>query len=75
MADITARLAALAAAPKTHVIVTRHSDGTERRHETRSAATAETHAIGERRKVGRTFRHRETNAEYTVVSVEISEIK
>lgn len=46
-------LTAAIAARKTHAVITTYADGTSTRHETRSAASAETHAIGERRKVGR----------------------
>lgn len=46
-------ITAAAAAPKTHAVVTTYADGATSRHETRSAATAENFAVGERRKVGR----------------------
>lgn len=47
-------------APKTHVVVSTYADGFQRRHETRSTATAENHAVGERRKIGRDLISRET---------------
>ena len=58
-------------APKTHVVVSTYADGKEYRHETRSAATAENWAVGERRKIGRDLISRETGGIVRVVSVEI----
>ena len=71
MTDIYARIAAAQTAPKTHVVVTTYADGTTKRHETRSAATAENWAVGERRKIGRALLDRETGAKARVVSVGI----
>jgi hypothetical protein len=68
------RIAAALAAPKTHAVVTHYRGGATRRHETRSAATAENYAIGERRKIGRNLLDRETGARVSVLSVEIVEI-
>lgn len=59
------------AAPKTHAVVTTYACGKVRRHETRSAATAENYAVGERRKIGRVLIDRETNANVTVKAVDI----
>lgn len=53
-------IAAALAAPKTHCVVTTYADGTVKRHETRSLASSETYAIGERRKIGHDLISRET---------------
>ncbi len=58
-------------APKTHVVVSTYADGKTHRHETRSAATAENFAVGERRKIGRDLIDRETGGIVRVVSVDI----
>ncbi len=62
------------AAPKTHAVVTTYECGKVKRFETRSAASAETHAIGERRKINRNLIDRETGKTVRVVSVQIKEI-
>jgi hypothetical protein len=59
------------AAPKTHVCVTLYADGSARRHETRSEATAEMFARGERRKVGRALISRDTGKPVEVVGVTV----
>lgn len=71
---INAIIAAALAAPKTHAVVTTYACGKVRRLETRSALAAETHAIGERRKIGRDLIDRETGGKVRVVSVEIVEL-
>lgn len=63
-------ITAAAAAPKTHVVITTYADGATSRHETRSAATAENFAIGERRKVGRDLISRDGGT-VRVVSVDV----
>jgi hypothetical protein len=67
-------IAAAMAAPKTHVVVTTYADGRARRHETRNAASAETYAVGERRKVGRDLIDRMTGEAVKVVSVVVERI-
>jgi len=67
-------IAAALAMPKTHAVVTRFADGAERRHETRNLASANTHAVGERRKIGKDLISRETGETVRVVSVDIIEI-
>lgn len=63
------------AAPMTHIVITTYADGRAAWRETRSAATAENWAAGERRKIERDLISR--NADLTdgpvvrVVSVEI----
>ena len=59
------------AAPKTHVAVTLYADGSVKRHETRSLATAENYATGERRKVGRSLINRDTGKPVEVVGVTV----
>lgn len=61
----------VAAMPHTHVVVTRYMDGAERRHETRNIQSAETFAIGERRKIGRDLISRETGKTVRIVAVNV----
>ena len=58
-------------APKTHCVVTLYADGSVKRHETRSLATAENFAVGERRKVGRSLIDRSTGNTVQVVGVTV----
>jgi len=58
-----ALIAAALAAPKTHVVVVTYADGRVRRFETRNEASAENHAVMERRKVGRDLIDRATVSE------------
>ena len=67
-------IAAALAAPKTHKVVTTYADGTEKRFDTRSLASANNHATGERRKIGRNLVDRMTGNAVRVVAVEVSEI-
>lgn len=64
-------LSAALAMPHTHVVVTRFADGSDRRHTTRNAASAETFAVGERRKVGRELIDRASGATVRVTSVDV----
>lgn len=64
-------IAAALAAPKTHKVITTYVDGSVKEHLTRSAATAENWAIGERRKIDRSLIDRTTGKTVQVVSVEI----
>lgn len=64
-------IAAALAAPKTHKVVTTYEGGAVKEHETRSGATAEMYARGERRKVGRGLLDRDTGETVRVVSVEV----
>lgn len=64
-------IAAALAMPKTHEVVTAYADGTERRFGTRNPASAENHAVGERRKVGRDLIDRISGEIVCVVSVSI----
>ena len=72
--DALALINAALAAPKTHAVLTTYASGNVRRHETRSAGSAENYAVGERRKIGRELIDRETRAIVQVVSVEIVSI-
>lgn len=65
------KIAAAQAMPHTHKVVTTYADGAVRELATRNAAAAETHAIGERRKVGRDLISRETGKTVRVVSVDV----
>ncbi|RWO57143.1 MAG: hypothetical protein E5Y10_22820 [Mesorhizobium sp.] len=66
-----ALMKAALAAPKTHAVISTYADGSQRRYDTRNAASAENHAVGERRKIGRDLISRETGGIVRVVSVEI----
>lgn len=68
---MTDLIAAALAAPKTHAVVTTYACGKVRRHETRSLQTAQNHAKGESRKVGRDLIDRETGNTVRVVSVSV----
>jgi hypothetical protein len=67
-------IAAALAAPKTHKVVTTYADGTVKRFDTRNLASAENHAVLERRKVGRDLIDRITGKSVRVVSVTVSDI-
>lgn len=69
MSDMHPLIAAALAAPKTHECVTVFASGVERVFQTRSQASAETHAIGERRKIGRDLIRRETGETVRVIGV------
>lgn len=62
------------AAPKTHSVVTTYACGKVRTFDTRNIASAEMHAVGERRKIGRELIDRETLATVRVVSVVVEAI-
>lgn len=64
-------IAAALAAPKTHKVVTTYGSGAMKEHLTRSMATAENWAVGERRKIGRNLIDRDTGKTVRVVSVKI----
>lgn len=65
------KINAALAAPHTHAVVTRFADGAERRFTTRSAGSAESYAVGERRKIGRDLISRDTGGTVRVVSVDV----
>jgi len=62
------------AAPKTHQVITSYACGKVRTHQTRSEQTAEMHAIGERRKIGKDLIDRETGETVRVISVIVEPI-
>lgn len=69
-------IVAALAMPKTHKVVMTYADGSKRVHETRNAASAETHAsFVARPMVGRDLIERETGRTVRVVSVEIMKIE
>lgn len=72
--DVPGILTRALAMPKTHKVVTTYADGRVREHLTRSLAAAETHAVGERRKIGRDLIEHFTGKIVRVVSVEIGEV-
>lgn len=61
----------LQAMPKTFAVVTRFTDGTERRYETATFGQAENYQRGESHKIGRDLINRHTGATVRVESVEI----
>ena len=64
-------IAAALAMPKTHEVVTTYADGTVKRFLTRNLASAENHAVGERRKIGRNLISRENGSKVRVIGVDI----
>ena len=64
-------IAAALAMPKTHEVVTTYADGTLKRFLTRNLASAENHAVGERRKIGRNLISRENGSKVRVIGVDI----
>lgn len=71
MTEINPLIAAALAMPKTHGVLTTFADGTTRRFDTRSEKSAEMHATGERRKVGKKLINRDTGETVQIVSVEV----
>lgn len=72
--EIAALLARRLAAPKQFEVVTLFADGSSRKFETETRAQAENYAVGEKRKVGRILKSRETDAEVRVVDVYVAAI-
>ena len=72
--DIMGRINAARAAPLTHKVMTVYADAKVREHFTRSAATAENWAIGERRKIGAKLIDRETGKTVEIVAVLIEKL-
>lgn len=67
-------IAAAAAAPKTHKVVTNYADGSVYEHLTRSAKTAENWAYGERFKIGKNLIDRMSGKPVKVLIVDIIEL-
>ena len=74
MFSVMDRIAAAQSAPLTHRVTTTFADGASRTHDTRSLATAENYATGERHKIGRDLISRETGKTVRVIEVSVSEI-
>lgn len=70
-ADTEAFLQRILALPKTHAVVATYECGKVYRNEAHSLKSAENHAIGWRRKIGRPLISRETGETVRVVSVEV----
>ena len=70
--EIAALLARRLAAPKQFEVVTLFADGTSRSFETETRGQAENYAVGEKRKVGKVLKNRETGAEVRVVDVYVA---
>ena len=68
-------IAAALAMPMTHSVITIYADGTEKRFDTRSLGSAENHAIGESRKIGRDLIDRATGKAVCVIGVTVSRIQ
>jgi hypothetical protein len=72
---IAAMVRAALDAPKTHVVVTLYADGTTKRHETRSLASAETHAnMVVRPQLGRDLIDRKTGETVHMIGVYVSTV-
>lgn len=74
MTEIHPLIAAALAAPKTHKVVTTFADGHTREFATRNAASAEMHAVLDRRKIGRDLIDRPTGKTVRIVSVDVVKI-
>lgn len=69
-------IAAALAAPKTHKVVTTYADGRVREFATRSEQTAESHAVMDRRNIGRDLLVRgEPGKTVRIVSVAVVKIE
>jgi hypothetical protein len=68
-------VARLLAAPKTHKVVTTYADGRVREFASHSLASAENHAVLDRRKIGRDLIDHMTGKTVRVVSVDVVPIK
>ena len=73
--NIETRIAAALAQPLTHRVLTTYADGRTRHHDTRSLASAQTHAPCETRKVGRDLIDPDTGLTVRVVSVSVGTIE
>lgn len=71
MSDTHPLIAAALAAPKTHRVATHYKSGNVRTHETRSRASAETFAVGERRKIGRNLISHDDGSTVVVTEVRV----
>jgi S-ribosylhomocysteine lyase LuxS involved in autoinducer biosynthesis len=71
-ADTEAFLQRILALPKTHAVVATYECGKVYRYEAHSLKSAENHAIGWHRKVGRDLIDRMTGRTVKVVSVEVA---
>ena len=72
--DIAAFIAARLAAPNEWRVTTSYADGSTRTLDVESVGQAETHAVGERRLIGRDLISRETGAPVRVVAVRVGRI-
>ncbi|MBY3333765.1 hypothetical protein HFN98_24550 [Rhizobium laguerreae] len=70
--EVAALIARRLAAPKQFEVVTLYADGTSHSHPTETRAQADKHAVGERRKVGRSLINRATGVAVEVVDVYVS---
>ncbi len=70
--EIAALLARRLAAPRRFEVVTLFADGTSRHFETETRGQAENYAVGEKRKVGKALKNRDTGAEVRVVDVYVA---
>lgn len=67
-------IVAALAMPKTHKVVTTYADGDVYEFATRSEATAENHAVLDRRNIGRDLIDRDTGRTVRIVSVEVVKV-
>lgn len=75
LTDATSAIARALAQPLTHRVTTHCASGKVRTHDTRSLASAENHAVGERRKIGRDLIDRMTGEAVRVVAVTVDAIE
>lgn len=72
MAETTLELIArIQAMPHTHKVITTYADGRVREFTTRSKASAENHAVLDRRNIGRNLIVRETGKTVCIVGVKV----
>ena len=71
MSTLEARLAAIAAMPKTHIVVTTYADGRTRRFGCRSQNAANNYRASIAGKIGRDLIDRDTGATVRVISIEV----
>jgi len=70
--EIAALIARRLAATKQFEVVTLFADGTSRKFETETRGQAENYAVGEKRKVGKVLKNRDTGAEVRVIDVYVA---
>lgn len=70
--ESAALIARIQAMPKKFEVVTLFADGKKRSHQTATFGQAESYAVGERRKIGKSLINRETGETVNVIDVYVS---